>query len=243
MAEVVPSGGKRRQSRVQRLAIVGLVALLHILAIYALLRAFDIDVIPESAKSIVSFDVRNDPPPPPPPEPQPEPEGAAAPPAPKAEPASKAAPPPRQIVQPAPPLPPVSGEGTEARSGAADAGTGTGGGGDGSGTGSGGSGSGSGGGGITQKAVKIAGDIIDARDYPRNGIRDRLGTSVTVYFTVGTDGIPRDCRIARPSGDPEADRITCRLIEQRFRYRPALDAGGNPVPARTGWRQSFFLKT
>lgn len=243
MAEVVRSGGKRRQSRVQRLAILGVVALLHLLAFYALLRAFNIDVVPEAAKSIVSFDVRDDPPPPPPPEPQPEPEGAAAPPAPKAEPAPKAAPPPKQIVQPDPPLPPSSGEGTATRSGAADAGSGTGGGGNGTGTGSGGSGSGSGGGGIAQKAVKIEGDIVDARDYPRSGSRDRAGTSVTVYFTVGTDGVPRDCRVAKPSGDPEADRITCRLIEQRFRYRPALDHRGNPVPTRTGWRQSFFLRT
>lgn len=244
MAKTIRTVGRRRQSRGQRIAIILLVGALHLGAIYALLRAFDIDVIPQSAKSIIAFDVDppDPPPPPPPPEPDPEPEGAAAPPAPKADPAPKAAPPPKQVVKPDPPLPPVTGEGTQTRSGAADAGSGTGGGGTGFGTGCGGSGSGSGGV-VAQRAVKIAGDIVDARDYPRSGSRDRSGTSVTVYFTVGTDGVPRDCRIAKPSGDPEADRITCRLIEQRFRYRPALDRNGNPVPDRTGWRQSFFLRT
>lgn len=221
--------------------MIAAVALLHLAAIYALLRAFDIDVIPKSARSIMAFDVdlpAASPPPPPPPEP--EPAGAAAPPAPEAEPVPKAAPPPKLVVKPDPPLPPAPAEGSETRSGAAEEGAGSGGGGIGTGTGSGGSGSGPGGA-IAQRAVKIAGDIVDARDYPRSGSRARSGTSVTVYYTVGVDGVPRNCRVARPSGDPEADRITCRLVEQRFRYRPALDREGNPVPDTTGWRQSFFL--
>lgn len=231
----------RRPSR-QRFAILAVVALLHLGGIYALLRAFDIDVIPEQARSIMAFDVDLPvaPPPPGPPPPEPEPEGAAAPPAPKAEPIPKAAPPPKLAVKPDPPLPPAPAQGSETRSGAAEEGAGSGGGGIGAGTGSGGSGIGPGGA-IAQRPVKIAGDIVDARDYPRSGSRARSGTSVTVFFTVGVDGVPRNCRIARPSGDPEADRITCRLVEQRFRYKPALDSDGNPVPATTGWRQSFFL--
>jgi protein TonB len=233
---------RRRQTRRQRIAVIAVVALLHLGGIYALLRAFDIDVIPESARSIMAFDVELPPAPPPSPPPEPEPEGAAAPPAPRADPIPKAAPPPKLAVKPDPPLSPVPAQGSETRSGAAEEGTGSGGGGIGSGTGSGGSGSGPGGG-LAQKAVKIAGDIVDARDYPRSGSRARSGTSVTVYFTVGVDGVPRNCRVARPSGDPEADRITCRLIEQRFRYRPALDRDGNPVADTTGWRQSFFLNS
>ncbi len=242
MTPAFRSPAKRRQTRRQRVAVLAAVALLHLGAIYALLRAFDIDVIPEAARSIVAFDVDLPAAPPPPPEPEPEPEGAAAPPAPQAEPIPKAAPPPKLAVNPDPPLPPAPAQGTETRSGAADQGRGSGGGGEGAGTGSGGSGSGPGGV-IAQRAVKIAGDIVDARDYPRSGSRARSGTSVTVYFTVGVDGVPRNCRVAKPSGDAEADRITCRLIGQRFRYRPALDRNGNPVPDTTGWRQSFFLNT
>lgn len=241
MDQPAPNQSIRRLSPGHRLIAIVTVAILHLAAILALLRAFDIDVVPESARSIVAFDVAP-PEPPPPPELTPEPQGAAAPPAPKADPVPKAAPSPRLAVKPDGPQPPVAAQGTETRAGAADRGGGTGGGGNGAGTGGGGSGAGKGAGAAT-KPVKIAGDIVDARDYPSAGRRARSGTAVTVFFTVDIDGIPRGCRVTRPSGDPEADRITCRLIEQRFRYRPATDGQGNPVAVTTGWRQSFFLGT
>ncbi|WP_172808136.1 energy transducer TonB [Croceicoccus mobilis] len=230
----------RRRFTPRKLGIMVAVGLLHLVAILALLRAFDIDVVPQVTQTITSFAVDAPEEPAPPPT-EPEPEGASAPPAPKAEPQPKAAPEPKVVVKPDPPLPVVVADGTESRSGASEAGAGSGGGGDGIGTGSGGSGSGMGGAPIARRAVKIAGDINDARDYPRRSSRDRLGTSVTVFFDIGVDGVPRNCTVTSPSGDPESDRITCQLIEQRFRYRPALDANGRPVPDRTGWRQSFFL--
>jgi protein TonB len=52
-----------------------------------------------------------------------------------------------------------------------------------------------------------------------------------VRFLVHTDGRPRDCVVTRSSGNPVLDETTCRLIEQRFRYRPARDASGNPQPS------------
>ena len=90
--------------------------------------------------------------------------------------------------------------------------------------------------------VKIAGDINDARDYPvpPGGREIRRGHHVIVHMTVGTDGRARNCRIVEPSPDPEADRITCRLAEERFRFRPARDEDGNPVAAPYGWRQDWF---
>ena len=90
--------------------------------------------------------------------------------------------------------------------------------------------------------VKIAGDINDARDYPvpPGGREIRRGHHVIVHMTVGTDGRPRNCSIVEPSPDPEADRITCRLAEERFRFRPARDEDGNPVAAPYGWRQDWF---
>ena len=39
---------------------------------------------------------------------------------------------------------------------------------------------------------------------------------------------------------PQADAITCRLVETRLRFRPAMDASGNPVPAPFFWRQRWF---
>ena len=62
---------------------------------------------------------------------------------------------------------------------------------------------------------------------------------MTVYMTVGADGRASNCRVVRPSPDREADAIVCRLAEQRFRFRPATDSQGDPVPATYGWRQRW----
>jgi protein TonB len=61
-----------------------------------------------------------------------------------------------------------------------------------------------------------------------------------VRVIVGIEGRARDCTVYRPSSDPEADAITCRLVEERLRFRPATDASGNPVPAPFYWRQRWF---
>ena len=47
--------------------------------------------------------------------------------------------------------------------------------------------------------------------------------------TVQTNGRVTNCRVTRSSGVPELDGLTCRLIEQRFVYRPATDRTGRPV--------------
>jgi protein TonB len=69
----------------------------------------------------------------------------------------------------------------------------------------------------------------------------RLGSSVIVVLTVGTDGRVRACRVHQPSPDAEADSITCRLAIQRFRFRPATDRAGNPIESEYGWQQRFFV--
>lgn len=134
---------------------------------------------------------------------------------------------------------PAASTGNAMRSGASQ-GEGTGGGAQGTGTGAGGSGNGSGGRYAAQRAVKIAGDITSARDYPKKGREQRLGKAVVVWLTVGTDGRVSGCRVGRASGDPEADAITCRLAVERFRFRPALDQTGQPIESTFGWEQRWY---
>jgi protein TonB len=126
-------------------------------------------------------------------------------------------------------------------SGASEQGGGAGADGEGTGSGSGRGGGGTGGVAVT-RPVKIAGDIDDARDYPAppGGRQVRNGHSVTIAMIVGVDGRASDCRVISPSPDPAADRLTCELAVARFRFRPATDASGHPVPATYGWRQSWF---
>jgi protein TonB len=77
--------------------------------------------------------------------------------------------------------------------------------------------------------VQIAGAILPS-DYPRHLREAGIGGRVGVLFGVGADGRVTRCAIARSSGVPELDALTCRLIQQRFRYRPSTDARGRPIP-------------
>lgn len=235
-----------------RVGIVILILLLHIAAIFGLIRAFAPDFTASVVRNVTSaFTVTvtspTPTPTPPPPAPSkqqrpPEEAGAAAPPGKKAAPREVTAPKP-VIVLPKVTAPQVAATGNDNRSGARDSGDGTGAAGQGAGTGAGGSGSGTGGGGGGGTPVeKIRGEINSARDYPRSSAEQRLGDHVIIVLTVGTDGRPKACRVSRPSRDAQAGPITCELAMKRFRFRPATDAAGKPVEATYGWRQRWFLK-
>jgi len=76
---------------------------------------------------------------------------------------------------------------------------------------------------------QIAGEITP-RDYPRHLREAGIGGTVGILFTVGINGRVTRCAVTRSSGVPELDALTCRLIQQRFLYRPSTDRYGRPVP-------------
>lgn len=218
------------------------IGVLHVGIAYGLIRALAPDFTAGVESSVVAaFNLELPPPAPPPPEPDAADEGVAGDPGQEAVAKPVAAPSPKRVVRDEVPAPRAASTGTADRSGAADAGAGTGAAGSGDGTGSGNSGSGRGSG-LAAKPVHISGEINNARDYPvpPGGREARRGTEVIVRVTVGTDGRARGCTIYRPSPDPEADRITCQLVETRLGFRPATDSAGNLVPAPFYWRQRWF---
>lgn len=232
-----------------RWGVAALVALIHLMLIAGLIRAFTprlADTVVAAVGRALTVTVSS-----PPPRPKAAPtasarpdagaqEGSAGAAGKKASPRAAAAPPATIAVKPTP-APPVAGTGDENASGGGEAGTGTGAAGQGRGTGSGLSGSGQGsGGGAASPTVKIAGDINSARDYPRAGRDLRIGAAVTIDLTIGTEGRVKACRIVQASPDPDADRVTCELATKRFRFRPALGASGQPVEATYRWRQRWF---
>jgi protein TonB len=96
----------------------------------------------------------------------------------------------------------------------------------GAGGGAGGNGYGQEGGGTDLEQI---GGAITQRDYPRD-LRERgIGGRVGVLFTVEPSGRVGSCSVTRSSGVPELDVLTCRLIQQRFRYRPSTDRFGRPI--------------
>jgi len=230
-------------SRPLRWPLLLAIAIGHLGALYLLGKLLAPDLTGGIEREMVAaFSLESAPEPPPPPENEPEPdEGAQGEPGMEAVPQPVTAPEP-EIPLPTPsPAPQASSTGAADRSGARALGEGTGAAGSGPGTGSGNRGGGRGGVAVT-RPVHVSGRIDDARDYPTppGGRETRRGTEVIVRVIVGTDGRARNCTIYRPSPDPQADAITCRLVEERLRFRPARDASGNPVPAPFYWRQRWF---
>lgn len=241
------SSNRSFETRPRRLSwpLVAGILLLHLAALYGLARALAPDLAAGVEREVIAAFMVSAPPPeppPPPPENRSEPdEGAQGAPGREAVARPVTSPPPKVRVKEDPPLPRAASTGTASRAGGAAEGEGTGAAGTGSGTGSGNRGSGRGGVAVT-KPVHISGRIDNARDFPvpPGGRGARRGTQVIVRVIVGTDGRARDCTIYRPSPDPEADRITCSLVESRLGFRPAMDASGNPVAAPFYWRQEWF---
>lgn len=225
-----------------RVLVIALVALIHVMVVLGLIRAFAADFAAMVTDSVLStFNVAI--PPPPPPAPQPQEAGAAA------EAGKKAVP--REAKQPRPKIaiakpasaPSVAAKGPDNSSGARDTGAGTGAGGQGNGTGSGNGGSGQGGGAATRPSVR-SGELNNASDFPvpEGGRQTRFGKRVIVYFTVTTDGRARDCSVAQSNVDAEATALVCPLVIRKIRFNPATRADGTPVEARYGYKVDFTAR-
>ena len=142
------------------------------------------------------------------------------------------APPVQPALIPPPPIiaAPLPALGNAAQSGASDLpGPGTGAGGIGNGNGGGGTG-GNGTGGAVVAPRQIRGRL-SYDDLPQGLVAPGAEAGVAVRYTVNPDGSVGDCRIDQSSGFATLDATACRLIEQRFRFRPARDRAGHPVSA------------
>ena len=187
------------------------------------------------------------PPPPPPAEkPRPQvrdvrPQGAAAPPNLRSKPTELVAPIP-VLPPPAPPpvvVAPVAGQGAQASAGAADIpGPGTGAGGEGDGFGAGGDGDGDGAGDVPPR--RIGGRLKDS-DYPLEAGEQGVSGTVGVRFAVDVNGrVPR-CQVTRSSGSRLLDETTCRLIMQRYRFKPGHDARGVPFESTIVENETWII--
>lgn len=218
-------------------AVQGLLAFLVVRGLAA--RYLDPSPPAQTPNLVVVPDAQRAPEPPPPPS-----EGSAsgegAPPALKAEPRPQEAPPAKIVIAEPRPAPTQAGSGSASSVGLAPVagpGNGRGGTGDGAGLGSGGSGSGSG---AASPPQRIAGSLSD-RDYPRSAAARGAAGTVAISFRIGIDGAVTRCAVIGSSGDAELDRLTCGLVERRFRYRPARNGTGEPV--ETTLRTTFTWGT
>ncbi len=135
---------------------------------------------------------------------------------------------------------PKAGTGMAASNGASDRpGPGQGAGGNGNGLGGGGDGNGDGGGDTPPRHVK--GRLKNA-DIPVDLLAVGRPYTVSVRYQVRVDGRVGDCAIAHSSGVAALDSLTCRLIQQRFRFDPSRDADGHPVESTIEEDQSWEIE-
>ncbi|WP_264446014.1 energy transducer TonB [Novosphingobium sp. JCM 18896] len=220
--------------------------------IYALIMGLAYNVATQGRDALISV-FSDQPPPPPPPKPQPKPEQRKA-----ERPAAKEEASPRNLRNKATPVvaPPVvplivpppivaatqAGTGQAAQTGASDRlGPGRGAGGFGNGTGGGGQG-GDGGGGVPAVGPRQIRGKLSFNDLPDGLLAPGSEASVGVRYVVEVDGHVSNCRATESSGYPQIDWTACRLIEQRFRYKPARDREGNPVRSAVVETHSWYIR-
>ncbi|WP_176594285.1 energy transducer TonB [Sphingobium sp. EM0848] len=104
-------------------------------------------------------------------------------------------------------------------------------GGAGNGRGSGGSGAGAGGPAGEDAAFSPARQTIGRfrnSDFPETA-RGAGRLKIGVRYVIEPSGRVDKCEIIEGSGYAEVDAMTCRIIEERYRFRPARDPEGYPV--------------
>lgn len=69
-------------------------------------------------------------------------------------------------------------------------------------------------------------------DYPPDARRAEEQGVVSIALLIGPDGTPSACEVTQSSGFEALDEATCRLAVRRGHFRPATDAGGQPVASR-----------
>ena len=192
----------------------------------ALFSGFHVDITRpgDIVQRLIDVALPKPPPPPPPVQPPPQPQHHQAA-APKAQPQKLGGSPGPKPAHAPPSVTPV----VAVRPSAAPSGGGSGTGpalGSGAGGGTGGNGYGADEGGTDLE--QIAGEIT-SRDYPGDLREAGIGGRVGVLFTVEPNGRVGRCTVTRSSGVPQLDSLTCRLIRQRFVYRPSTDRFGRPI--------------
>lgn len=78
-------------------------------------------------------------------------------------------------------------------------------------------------------AVGAIGGLIRHSDYPESAIDRNEQGMVRFRLTIGINGRVEGCAITASSGSSTLDSTTCRIMQSRARFTPAMSESGNPV--------------
>jgi len=93
---------------------------------------------------------------------------------------------------------------------------------------------------LAQSARGQVATLFSADDYPPDAqMRDEQGT-VGVELKIDKRGRVSRCDVVQSSSSKSLDSATCRILQQRARFTPALDSNGRPAEdtytQRITWR-------
>ena len=83
--------------------------------------------------------------------------------------------------------------------------------------------------------------FISLDDYPLAAMRHNWQGDVSISFTIGIDGRPKDCLVTQSSGHEVLDTATCAVVTRRACYKPAMKDGvamESPGTFHFRWRLS-----
>ncbi|MEO9599680.1 energy transducer TonB [Parasphingorhabdus sp.] len=69
----------------------------------------------------------------------------------------------------------------------------------------------------------------NANDYPSRALREEREGTTRFRLTVNGKGRVDNCQITGSSGHADLDAAACKNLTRRARFRPSLDANGNPT--------------
>ncbi|MDF7774648.1 energy transducer TonB [Sphingomonas sp. AOB5] len=71
--------------------------------------------------------------------------------------------------------------------------------------------------------------VVTNDDYPPAALRAEQQGITTMSFTISAKGLISNCAIIGTSGSALLDNTACSILSARARFKPALDADGNPT--------------
>ena len=73
------------------------------------------------------------------------------------------------------------------------------------------------------------GSWATTNDYPSRALREEREGTTGFRVAVGPDGKVTDCTVTSSSGHSDLDEAACANIRRRARFAPAMDGNGNPT--------------
>jgi protein TonB len=73
------------------------------------------------------------------------------------------------------------------------------------------------------------GDWVTTDDYPPSAVRAGIEGRTSFRLDIGANGKPTACSVVTSSGSDDLDRTACSRLMSRARFKPRLDAAGNPT--------------